>query len=216
MSSGSLSDDRRRLAAASGVAAPILTLGALTLATAFAPAETFAWSERALSDMGRPDSGVFWLFNGGLVAGGLVGAPFVWRLWVAARNGVERAGVVAYGLALAGTIGVGVFFLEHTRYYLATELHVPAALSFFGMGPIAHWTWGTGAVLAGDREWGLVTLWIGNAHVITWLCWILFAALLAGESGSWFAVPEAIAAVCFGGWTVATARRLLARESATP
>ncbi|MCU4740406.1 DUF998 domain-containing protein [Natronoglomus mannanivorans] len=205
--------DKRRIAAGFGIATPIVTLGAILLATLVAPPETFTWSDRALSDMGRPDAATFWLFNGGLVVGGLLGVPFVWRLWVGARNTLERAGTVCYGLAIVGMFFVGVFFLEHTAWYLETELHAPAALAFFGLAPVSNWILGAGAVYAGDRTWGLVTVGAGIAHVLTWVIWILYVTTTATRPMAWFAVPEMVAAVLFGGWTVLAARRFLGPSS---
>ncbi|WP_207590337.1 DUF998 domain-containing protein [Halomontanus rarus] len=201
--------DTRRIAAGFGIATPVVTLGAILLATLVAPPETFTWSHRALSDMGRPDAGTFWLFNGGLVAGGLLGPPFVWRLWIAARNTLERAGTVCYGLAICGMFSVGIFFLEHTAWYLETELHGPAALLFFGLAPVSNWVLGAGAVRAGDREWGLFTVGVGIAHVLVWASWILYVTTVATRPMAWFAVPEMGAAALFGGWTVLAARRFL-------
>ena len=204
-----MTTDVRRLAAACGVVGPVVTLGSILLATMLADPQTFTWSGRALSDMGRPGTETFWLFNGGLVAGGLVGLPFAWRLWIAGRNRLERVGVGCLALALAGSALVGVFFLEHTDYYLETDLHGPVALWFFGVAPIAQWILGAGAVLAGDRRWGAFTIAAGTGHVLTWLAWLAYLAIAAGSPMAWFAVPELIAALLFGGWVVLAAVRVL-------
>lgn len=197
--------DHRRIAATCGAVAPIVSLGAVLLATIVASPETFTWRVRALSDMGRPAARTFWLFNGGLFVGGLIGAPFVWLLWTEARNAVERAGVAAFVGSLAGMFLVGVFFLEHTDYYLSRSLHGPAALAFFGLAPWAHWLVGTGAVLADDRRWGLGSIWIGIGHLLAWLGWLFVGSAV---EGSWFAVPEMVAALLFGGWVFWASIRL--------
>ena len=77
-----------------GLAAPAVALGAIVLATIVVPPETFTWHDRALSELGRYGAPTFFLFNGGLIAGGLLGLPFVWRCWLASRNALERLGVV--------------------------------------------------------------------------------------------------------------------------
>lgn len=191
--------DRRRIATRCGIVGPIVSVGAILLATIIAPPETFTWQDRALSDMGRYGAPTFLLFNGGLILGGLIGLPFGWRLWIASRNAVERLGVVMLAVAVVGMIGVGVFFLDHTAVYLETSKHGFAALTVFGVAPFASWVYGSGAALAGDGRLAVASFWLGIVHPIAWLGWL---ASLGGatDSGTWFAVPEFVAAVAFGGW----------------
>ncbi|WP_255193837.1 DUF998 domain-containing protein [Natronobeatus ordinarius] len=208
--------DRRRAAAGCGIAAAVITLGSIALATFLALPETFTWSERALSDMGRYGAETFWLFNGGLVAGGMIGLPFIWLLWTAARNVLERVGTALFAAGLVGMAFVGVFFLEHTEWYLETDLHVPAAALTFGSVPIAQLVLGAGAIRAGERNWGRLTVLFGLAHVVVWGGWLWYLTSIATRPMAWFAVPEFLAAALFGGWTVLRARRTLsAAESGT-
>lgn len=196
--------DRRRLATTCGLAAPLVALGAIVLATLLAPPETFTWRGRALSDMGRYGTRTFLLFNGGLILGGLLGVPFGWLLWIGARNALERLGVALLWLATAALVGVGVFFLGHDAFYLGTELHFPAALAYFGLAPVAQWVYGSGLVLAGEARLGLASIWLGIAHPLAWLGWLAVRAG-AGDPSAWFAVPEFVAAVAFGAWVFAVA-----------
>ena len=208
---------RRRAAAGCGIAAAVFTLGAIVLATVVASPETFTWSGRALSDMGRYGAETFWLFNGGLVAGGAIGLPFIWLLWTAARNPLERVGTVLFALGLVGMAFVGVFFLEHTEWYLETDLHVPAAVLTFGSVPIAQLVLGLGAIRAGEHDWGRLTVLFGLAHVVVWGGWLWYLTSMATRPMAWFAVPEFLAAALFGGWTVLRARRALSvPESGAP
>ena len=190
---------RRRLATNCGFAAAIVPLGAILLATLVAAPETFTWRGRALSDMGRAGTRTFPLFNGGLILGGLLGIPFGWRLWIATRNRLDRVGVALLWVATVALVGIGVFFLGHDAYYLGTELHSPVALLFFGLAPFAQWCYGSGLVLAGDARLGLASFWLGIVHPLAWLGWLLSRAG-AADSSAWFAVPEFVAAVAFGGW----------------
>ncbi|MFC6717423.1 DUF998 domain-containing protein [Natrialbaceae archaeon GCM10025810] len=196
--------DSRRLARRCGIVAPLLALGAVFLATLLAAPETFTWRERALSDMGRYGTRTFWLFNGGLVVAGLVGVPFWVHLLAAGRNRLERLGAVLLAVAVFGMVGVGVFFLGHTAFYLERELHFPAALTLFVVAPIAQWTYGTGAILEGDAGLGLVSLWTGNAHLLGWAGWLL-SRRAGGDPWAWFAVSEAVAAIAFGSWILVLA-----------
>jgi len=203
--------DRDKLARYSGIAAPAAALGAIVLATIVAPPETFTWHDRALSEMGRYGAPTFFLFNGGLIAGGLLGLPFVWWCWITSHNTLERLGVVLLAIAVLGLIGVGVFFLEHTAVYLETSLHGLAALSVFGVAPFASWVYGSGAALAGDGRLAVASVWLGNVHPLAWLGWLLS---LDGrvDTGTWFAVPEFVAAVAFGGWIATLAVSLRHRN----
>lgn len=191
--------DWDRIATRCGLVAPIVALGSLMLATVVASPESFTWRGRALSDMGRYGAETFWLFNGGLILGGLFGLPFAWSRWSESRHVLERLGVVFLALAVGGMIGVGVFFIEHTAFYLSQDLHFPAALTFFGLAPFAQWLYGTGQVLAGDRVPGLASIWLGIVHPLTWLAWLLSRAG-SDDPWAWFAVPEFVAALAFGGW----------------
>ncbi len=205
---GSLSS--RRVAAGCGIAAPVLVLSAIVLSTILA--DPFTWSGHALSDLGRPGTATFSLFNGGLLLGGTVGAPFVWLLWAESRTPIERAGVVCYGLAIAGMALVGVFFLEHTDWYLERSLHSPVALAFFAGAPVANLLLGAGAVRAGERRWGVATAGVGLAHLLVWGGWLVAMGIGVLASGAWFGLVEFVAAFLFGGWTAVAAARLLGRR----
>ncbi|WP_254523432.1 DUF998 domain-containing protein [Natrinema caseinilyticum] len=205
--------DRAKIATYCGVAGPVVSLGAIVIATVLAPPETFTWGEQALSDMGRYGAPTFPLFNGGLILGGLIGTPFVWRLWSASRNTGERLGIALTAIAVVGMVGVGVFFLEHTAVYLGTSLHGVAALTVFGVAPFASWVYATGAALAEDASLAIASFWFGNVHPLAWLGWLV---AIGGETdtGSWFAVPEFVAAVAFGGWILVLAVVLHRRNDA--
>ena len=194
----------RQVATACGIAAPVVALGAIVLATLLAAPETFTWRGRALSDMGRYGTRTFPLFNGGLVIGGFLGIPFGWRLWIASRTSFERLGVVLLWISTVGLVGVGVFFIGHTEFYLGTDLHAPAALLYFGLAPFAQWIYGTGQIIADERRLGLVSIWLGLVHPLAWLGWLLYRTG-ASEPMAWFAVPEMVAALAFGCWILVLA-----------
>lgn len=196
---------RRRLAAGCGVGAPLLALSAILASTVLA--DWFLWSEHALSDLGRASATTFALFNGGLVAAGLLGIPFVGLLWADHETPIERAGVACYGLAIVGMALVGVFFLGHTDWYLDRSLHEPVALAFFVGAPVSNLLLGWGAIRAGERRWGAATLGIGLAHLLFWGGWLLAMGLGIVPPGAWFGLVEFAAALSFGAWTVAAALR---------
>ncbi len=203
--------DTKRIATYCGIAAPTVSLGAILLATLVAPPETFTWRARALSDMGRYGAPTFPIFNGGLIVGGLIGFPFAWRLWIGSRNALERIGTALLAVTVIGQIGVGIFFLDHTAVYLERSFHGVAALSVFGVAPFAGWLYGTGAVRAGDARLGVASIAIGFVHPLAWAGWIL-SLDGAADTDAWFAVPEFVAAVAFGGWVLLLAVTLVRRD----
>lgn len=202
--------DHRRVATGAGVAAPIVAVGAILLATFVATPGTFTWKTRALSDMGRPGTRTFLLFNGGLVLGGVLGVPFVWYLWTEARGYLQEAGTIALAGSVLGMIGVGVFFLEHTTYYLDASLHGLAAVTTFTLAPFAGLLYGAGAARRGRRRIAAWSVASGALQLFGWVAWFAYLEWWAPFPSAWFAVPEFLAAVCLGGWILrlaASARR---------
>ncbi|WP_435358206.1 DUF998 domain-containing protein [Haloarchaeobius sp. DFWS5] len=213
--------DRRTLTPF-GLAAPAIALSTLFLATLVDP--QFSWARRSLSSMGEAnghglfdltsrDQLAFVLFNGGLVFGGLLGQPFAARLWLDSENRYERAGIVAFVVALVAMSGVGVAYLDGPL----NGLHFLAATTFFFVGTIALLCYGTGRVLAGASRVGLGTMWLGIGHLLVWVGWVVLEALAYTDDDVWtyFAVPEAVGAVAIGGWAGVTAWRLYREEQTT-
>lgn len=206
--SASRSDTEWRLLAAStwaGVGAPTIAAVGIFLATLLSP--DFAWTANALSDLGSlaPDAAVATpttrvLFNGGLVAGGIVGLAFGPALFVARRNPVELLGVGIAGLTLVAMALIGVFPLP-------TEEHFLVAVPFFVLLSVALAVYGTGNLLAGARRRGLVTVGFSGLNAGAWAVWAL--------TGPFFrpglAIPEAVGAGVFGVWAVWTVRDVRTR-----
>lgn len=187
-----------RLAIWSGIVAPALALGSVLLSTLLASPAEFTWAERALSDLGRREASTFWLFNGGLVAGGTLGLPFAWPLWRRADHALERLGVGTFLVSLVGLALVGVF-------YLPRDPHGLVALLFFAGGPATHALYGFGLRRRGETGFGLVSVGFGVAHVLVWGGWFGYVALPG--SSDFFAVAEMLASLVFGGWAITVARR---------
>jgi hypothetical membrane protein len=186
--------DGRRIAAVMGLVSAAVALGGILVATLVS--SSFTWTEAALSDMGRPGTATYWLFNGALVAAGALGFPFAYALLAAAGNAVQRVGVGLCVVTVAAMAMVGVLHLPRSGHGLAAVTHYLGATLFL-------WVWGTGEALAGRVRRGLATVWSANVHVLVWTLW---AGLVAPE---WFAAAEYAGALIFGGWVLFTARRLL-------
>ena len=214
--------DGRRVLAYFGVVAPGIALSTLFLSTVVDP--LFSWQSRSLSSMGEAngeallalasaDQLAFLLFNGGLLLGGILGVPFAASLWADARNGFERAGVAVFALALVSMAGIGVAYLDGPF----DSLHFPFAAGFYLLATVALLVYGTGAALDRETGLGLVVMWLGVVHLFQWVLWVLLEAIVWTGDDAWtyFAVPEAIGAVLFGGWVVWMARIRLREATAT-
>ncbi|NHN48890.1 DUF998 domain-containing protein [Halostella sp. JP-L12] len=186
--------ETRRIAAATGLASAALALGGILVATLVS--SSFTWAGAALSDMGRPGTGTYWLFNGVLIAAGALGVPFAYALLADAGNLVQRVGVGLFLVTVAAMAMVGVFHLPKAGHGVVAVTHYVGATLFL-------WVWGTGEALAGRVRRGLATVWLANAHVLAWATWV------GSVAPRWFAAAEYAGALAFGGWVVVTARRLL-------
>lgn len=186
-----------RLSCWLGLLAPLVTLGAIWGATLLSP--SFVWTVHPLSALGALEGDVATettrtVFNGGLIAGAVVGAGFAYALLRAARNRLELAGIGLFGPTLASMGAIGVFPLP-------TAFHVPVATAFFGLLTVALFLYGAGNAVAGARVRGRVTLLAASGHGIMWLGWFGTGPVLRAG----IALPELVGALVFAGWAVGTA-----------
>lgn len=174
---------RRRLARYTGPAAVSVTLGGILAATVLSP--TFSWQASALSDLGVAP-GTAWLFNGALVVGGVVGAPYAWALWSAAADPLSRLRAATYLLALISMAGVGL--LPAGR-----PLHYPLALAFFVLAALTAIVDGVARLRLNAGKLALLS---GLLAPTAWPAWMLWL------DGGGVAVPEFVGAALFGIWVV--------------
>jgi hypothetical membrane protein len=167
-----------------GHAAPVVTLGAILLATAVS--DSFTWTDSALSDLGVT-TGTALLFNGGLVVGGLLALPYAYALWIAARSVFGRLTAIAFALAATAMGLVGVFVSGH-------PLHLPVALSFYLLVTVTLVFDG----LARRAAWeGRLAALLGVAHFVGWVLWVA-----GSRFGTGLAVPETVGALVFALWVL--------------
>lgn len=188
------SDSFDRVARGCGVAAPLVSLGAILLATALSP--DFSWTESALSELGRPEAATAALFNGGLLLGGALALPFVGRVAVVADHALTRLGSLAFGLAAVAMALVGLF-------PTGTAFHFPAALSLYAFVTYGLFLYGSGRALVGRVQEGVLSIWLGVVHVTSWMAWGLGLRL-----GPGLAIPETVGAVIFAAWVAVAWRSL--------
>lgn len=162
-----------------------MTIGSILLATSISA--TFHWRTSALSDLGTVGA-TAWLFNGGLVLGALLGAPYGWALWTAAADWLGTIRTAAFAGALVSMAGVGLF-------PAGQPLHLPFALGFFVLGSL---TLITDGVARFRLPTGKLSLAAGIASPAVWPLWLVGIA-----PGSGIAVPEFAGAVLFAVWIAA-------------
>jgi hypothetical membrane protein len=195
MGDGTVRRRLRSIATWCGLLAPAVGLGTVLLATLFAP--WFSWTGNALSDLGHPSRATAPLFNGGTALSGLLALTFAGRLWIDpdAEGVLYRVALVVLGASFASLVGVGAS-------PVTTDLHFPVSVAFFVSMTYGLWLYGSADALAGARERGVATIWLGVANVTAW---VLYATL---EPFAGVAVPEAVGALVLAAWAVPTALRL--------
>ena len=184
-----------RLGIASGLLAPLVTLGAIAIATTLSP--TFTWTGSALSDLGAPWAPTAWLFNGGLIVGGIIALLFGVLVFLNAHNRIEQAGAVLFGVTAVLLAAIGMF-------PAGTPQHFPAAVSFYLFLSISLWVYGVGNVLAGKRRLGALTVCLGLLNLLAWVVWVIaFQTIVPG-----LALPESVGAIILGAWVFGTTIRI--------
>lgn len=181
------------------MAAPVVTLGAVLVATIVSP--TFSWTASALSDLGRTGAPTAPIFNGGLLAGGALALPFVAGVGRGATRNWTLLGTALFGLAAVSMGLVGVFPEGH-------PYHVPAALSLYAFVTYGLFCYGTGWILADSVRRGLAAIWLAVGHSTSWVAWGVGLRL-----GPGLAIPETIGAGIFVAW-IGLAWRLVGNERA--
>lgn len=186
----------------SGAAAVVVSFSAILLSTLLTP--WFSWTGDALSDLGASGEPYAWLFNWGLMVGGLLGSAFVLRV---ALDAEAPVGYLASGVLCWATLSLFAI----GRFPVGTDLHGPASLSFFvslTYGLVAD---GSADALAGRVRTGLAVVWLGMVNATGWLVWALVAA---GGPAPGVAIPEFVGALAIGAWVYPATKRL--REGETP
>ncbi|MFC6872970.1 DUF998 domain-containing protein [Halobellus marinus] len=165
-----------RLAGPAGAA---VALGGVAAAIVRSP--TFSWTTSALSDLGTAAETAL-LFNGGLVAGGVIALGYAAAL---RRQSISVA--VGYALSIAAMIFVGVF-------PSGTAPHFPVAVAFFlfSTATVALDGWQRRTVLVGR-------LAIAGAavHLLGWVLWGVGI-----RPGPGLALPELGGVALFAGWVL--------------
>jgi len=176
------------LAGLCGAAALVVALSLIFLAISLSP--WFSWSANALSDLGVGEAA--WVFNSGLMAGGILTMVFAAGLFVTLKGrALGRVGSVFLFFDAVALFGIGLFSEA------AGDIHSYFSVAFFVLFPISLFLLGAGAVMAGSKKFGSFTIVDGILAALPWAF---------GWDG--VAIPEAISALVASIWIIAEGARL--------
>lgn len=181
-----------RVAPWAAVVATVVAFGAILTATVLAP--WFSWTGNALSDLGHHERATAPLFNGGLIAAGLLGAVFPAWL-VLERDGLlHRIGAAIVGATLVDLALIGVFPTP-------MDLHVTVSVLFFVGVTLGLIVWGVADALGEHPGRGTAFALAGVGHALFWAVW---ASDLVPYEG--VAIPELVGAIALAGAALVIAR----------
>lgn len=187
--------ERVRAAPLAACASAALGFGAVLGALLMSP--WFVWSENALSDLGHPRRESALVFGAGLAAAGAVYLVFVWALWAATpRTPAVSAALLALAGGGASLSAVGIV----NQAYGAP--HLVVSVTYFTLVPVGMLLLAL-ALKAPDPAFRAATLVLALAAGTLGLC-----VAGAQEYGWPFpsqAVPELLASLVLGGWSVVAA-----------
>jgi len=177
-----------RLAGLCGIAAPLIAFSCIFLAISMSP--WFSWSANALSDLGVGEAD--WVFNSGLMAGGILTMVFAAGLLVAfRRRALGRVGAALLFMDAIALFGIGIFSEA------AGDIHSYFSVAFFVLFPISLFLLGAGAVMAGSKRFGSFTIVDGILAALPWAF---------GWDG--VAIPETVSVLIASVWIMAEGVRL--------
>jgi len=180
-----------RLAGFFGILTPIATLALVFISIGMSP--WFDWHSDALSDMGVSSTAN--LFNAALLIGGT--SYLVFAIGFLRRQGTAShlAKIAAFFL-LAGAAGlmlIGLFPEDTGR------IHYVVAVAYFIATPLAYMLLGTDMLKRGEQVPGTLSIAAGLAA--------LLMIMVVPHQG--WAVPEILAAVVIGAWTLSFGVKML-------
>lgn len=179
---------RLRIAGLCGIAAPVIAFSCIFLAISMSP--WFSWSANALSNLGVGEAA--WVFNSGLMTGGILMMIFAAGLLVAFRGRtLGRVGAIFFFFDTVALFGIGLFSEA------AGDIHSYFSVAFFVLFPLSLFLLGASAVMTGSKKFGSFTIVDGILAALPWVF-------------SWdgVAIPEAISALFASIWIMAEGARL--------
>ncbi len=165
----------------SGILSPIVAFSFIALAIATHP--WFSFTKNALSDLGALGRENSWIFNLGLIAGGILAIIFSSLIQGKGENVLENAAYFLFLIASVLMLLIGVF-------PEGTGPHFTVSALFYLLSAISILSSGAGFIMAGKSMEG-----VGSILIVA-------TALLLSFGVKWggIAVPESIGAIGISLW----------------
>ncbi len=191
---------RQRIAAATGILAPIIAFTCILSAIASYP--QFSWTNNALSDLGIVPGITGPLFNFGLCTCGILALIFAFLgLFVyLGKNWVGKIGSKVFAAATIALICIGIFNenFSPTHYFVSVTFFVLLPISFF----IITAAFG----LLHQTKMAVFTVLIGLAAATPWILYFTVHYV------SGVAIPEFASGVAGAIWIIALSYKIIQSE----
>lgn len=188
--------DWLKISGFSGVIAPIVAFTSILLAIASSP--DFNWTENALSDLGVQEGVTSFLFNAGLIVGGIFAILFAVGLFTFAReNLLGRIGALVFVLDAAALAAIGVC-PENVE-----PLHLYASVIFFTLFPISMFFLAASFLQMSKMKIGF---FIFIAAIVATVVWTF-------PFGRGVAIPETLSALSASIWFIVLGCEILKKSA---
>lgn len=148
----------KRFAVLGAPAMAVLWIGGTLIAVLMFP--SFNWTTDTLAQVGRTGEPTAPLFDGSLFIGSLFGIIFLWQVSKQKTATLQRVGLALMG-ALIFLVGAGQLGFQQPWLLLIV-------LSIIFGTPVAIGLYGTGEIFAGNLRLGVLSFWLGIAHIMAW------------------------------------------------
>ena len=192
-----VTNNLRRIGAASGVAAPILAFACIIIAIVTYP--QFSWVNNALSDLGVVRGATGIVFNFGLCVCGLLSLNFaIFAVYpYFRRNLIGKIGVVVFGAATIALVCIGIFNESFS------PTHYLVSVAFFVLLPISSLFFA--GVFAFNHQITKVILTVLTAFFAA-APWVLYFLIHYAPN---VAIPEIISGLAAATWIIGLGYEIL-------
>ncbi len=177
-----------KVAGVCGVIVPVVAFSCIFIAISMSP--WFSWTVNALSDLGVGEAA--WVFNSGLVSGGILAMVFAAGLFAAVRGRVlARVGAALFFIDAFALFGIGLFPVT------SVAIHTLFSVAFLLLFPISLFLFGASEFMAGFKRFGSLTVGAGILSSVPWFL-------------NWdgIAVPQTLSALTASVWVMVEGARL--------
>jgi hypothetical membrane protein len=184
-----------KTAAVCGILTPIIAFTCILTAIALYP--PFSWTENALSDLGIVEGATSMIFNGGLIASGILALAFAAGVNTYLQESITwKIGAFLFALDAIALMMIGVFPEK-------TAPHFPASLAFFALFPLAMLFIGTALTRKGEKKMAAFSSIAAIFSIAVW------AFQYTVGFGKGVAIPETLTSLAVSAWALALGFKIL-------